>query len=197
MQAFWKRHRDPEAEPRSRRSHPAGTNLEKRRKLTSGEGGIAASAFDDQDWEQVDKLLANQEASAPVPVFQFSGSPLASSLAALRASLNTQILPAGPMTDRLLDVWALVHQVDPAAARPVESVLSSLVGRDLMSAREISQMCDQVEAALKPPGPSEPNRSEPGPGEPNPGRAEKARPVAVRSPCDAAGTTASRQKGTR
>ena len=58
-------------------------------------------------------------------------------------------MPSGPVLDRLLDVWALVHQVNPQAAKPVESLLSSLVARDLVSAKEVTDTCDGIEAALE------------------------------------------------
>ena len=51
----------------------------------------------------------------------------------------------GPVARRV----ALVHEVDRQAARPVESLLSSLVARDLVSAKEVTGTCDEIEAALE------------------------------------------------
>ena len=91
---------------------------------------------------------AKSQAAGPL-ILESSSNAVTSSLAELRASIGQQIVPSGPILDRLLDVWALVHEVDRQAARPVESLLSSLVARDLVSAKEVTDTCDEIEAALE------------------------------------------------
>ncbi len=108
------------------------------------------TALEERDWEQIDELLAGK--SPPIVSNAkegFSGT-LVSSLRQLRdLSLTNQVLPAGSTLDALLDLWALVHEIDPRVAEPVESLLTTLVGRDLVSARELALTCDEIETALQ------------------------------------------------
>jgi hypothetical protein len=66
----------------------------------------------------------------------------------LRDSIDNHVLPAGPVIDRLIDIWSLARLVDPAAAKPAEAVLSAVAGRDAISADEVYAACDQIESAL-------------------------------------------------
>jgi hypothetical protein len=161
--AFWRRRRSPEDDSRSRRDHPAGVGAKGVARLRTSDGpALEGVVFKDGDWDQIESFLrANSRPAGTTSGHpeHFSGSPractaseIASSLGtvqALRASLSSRILPAGPVVDALLDVWTVVHQVDPEAAKPMESLLSSLARRDLASAREVKGVCDQVETALK------------------------------------------------
>jgi hypothetical protein len=178
MRRFWRRHRALEGISRSRGEHPAGACTERLPGLrTDGDDAVTAVQLYDRDWDQMGDFLASSGncdtgALAPAAV---SNAP-ASSLMALRGSLDGQTMPAGPVVDRLLDVWAAVHEVDPEAARPVERLLSSLVKRQMVRAREVTEMCDQVDAALA----IHPERAMPCFGKPDtgePGRTAEARPV--------------------
>jgi hypothetical protein len=100
---------------------------------------VAETCLGDDDWAQIERLLA--EAA-------HARATITGALNALRASLDSRVLPAGPITDQLLDVWALAHQVDPLLAKPAEVLLSSLVGRDLVTSAEITNTCDLIEAAM-------------------------------------------------
>ncbi len=106
------------------------------------------SFFDDEDWDQVRDLLSRHSQGESSSQFKSSNDEVTSSLEELRASLDGQIVASRPVLDRLLDVWALVHQVEPLAAKPAESLISSLVTRDLVTAEEVNDTCDEIEAAL-------------------------------------------------
>ena len=105
--------------------------------------------FRARDWAGVTQIFeddARSEAELP------SDEPrdeLASALVELRASLNSPLLWARPVSDQLVDVWALAKQVDPNAARPAEALLCAMEGCDLVSAGQVSAACDEVETALK------------------------------------------------
>ncbi len=66
----------------------------------------------------------------------------------LRDSIDSYVLPAGLVIDRLIDIWTLACRIGPAATRPVETVLSAVAGRDAISADEIYAACDQIDAAI-------------------------------------------------
>jgi hypothetical protein len=141
MPVFWRKKRGVQ-EGRRARWHPSEVE---------GAGSYqphTAPVFEDADWDQVHDLLAGEDPpTGPCPSEKSINA--ATSLCQLRASLTSQVLPAGRVMDRVLDVWAAAHEVAPGAATPAESLLTSLVGRDLVSAREVTDMCDRVEAALK------------------------------------------------
>jgi hypothetical protein len=102
----------------------------------------------DEDWQQIDNLLdSDSPAEWPGPSEE-SISAVVLSLAELRTALDDEVLPAGPLMNRVIDVWDLAHQVGPEVAKPAESLLTSLVGRDLVSARDVTNTCDQIEATL-------------------------------------------------
>ena len=140
MRLFWRKNRGPAD---NRRGHGRPSPPSNDHDVTG--------CFQDEDWDQINDLLSRQKPGDCPP---YLGSPrhaVMVSLAGLRASIGQQIVPSEAVLDRLLDVWALVHQVDPHAARPVESLLSSLVARDSVSAKEVTDTCDEVEAALRAP----------------------------------------------
>ncbi len=66
----------------------------------------------------------------------------------LRNSIDSHVLQAGPVIDRLIDIWSLACQIDPAAAKPAEVALSGVAGRDSISAVEIYATCEQIETAV-------------------------------------------------
>ena len=149
MQRFWRRERSPRNDGRGRRDHPAGANRDGTARLSSGDASRVGVWFDYKDWERIQDLLASGEPGLVSTSVQHPSGTISASLTSLRSSLGSEILPAGPMTDTLLDIWALVHESNPITARPVECLLSSLVGRNLVSAREVAEMCNQVEAVMK------------------------------------------------
>lgn len=149
MLEFWKRDRGSHDARRSR-WHPSMVDVSGKVQ-PSGDDDVApvgGEVLEDEDWRQINDLLASESPPArPCPSEQ-SIKAVVSLLAELRATLSNQVLPAGPVMNQLIDVWAAAHQLAPDVARPAESLLTSLVGRDLASAREISGTCDQIEAAL-------------------------------------------------
>jgi hypothetical protein len=66
----------------------------------------------------------------------------------LRHSVEAEAVPALPVVDRLIDIWALASRIDPAASRTVERVLSAVAGREVLSADEVYAGCDQIETAV-------------------------------------------------
>lgn len=151
MRLFWRRDQDPVDNSRCRSQHPAhrGTRGPAPAPIDENKP-VADVAVSDRDWDEISSFLAGYEprvapSSAPAERLGM----LASALAELRRSIDGQIMPAGPVIDRLLDFWGLVHLVEPELAKPVESLLSALVGRDMVSRREVAATCDLVEAALE------------------------------------------------
>ena len=177
------RDRSPRDDRCGRRDHPAGANRDGTARLSSGDASRVRVRFDYKDWERIKDLLASGDLGLVSTSVQHPSGTISASLASLRSSLRSEILPAGPMTDTLLDVWALVHERDAIAARPVECLLSSLVGRDLVSAREVAEMCNQVEALVK--------------AGPNPAEEIAGARVPAQSGAEPAGRGVSKEKGAR
>jgi hypothetical protein len=151
MSAFWKRNRGVNDGHKSR-WHPsmvdAAGNVQ--RSVEDRVVPRAGLALEDKDWQEIDDLLATERPPACASPSEQSITEVVSSLAGLRAMLNSQVLPAGRVMNRVIDVWAVAHQVGPEVARPAESLLTSLVGRDLVSAGEVIETCEQIEATLAP-----------------------------------------------
>jgi hypothetical protein len=66
----------------------------------------------------------------------------------LRHSVEAKVVPALPVIDRLISMWAVASRIDPAASRTIERVLSAMAGRDVLSADEVYAGCDQIETAI-------------------------------------------------
>lgn len=149
MRLFWTKHRSSGDNPRAH-GRPSGVddNGPSRPFNDDDVTGLAGAVFDDEDWEEIDNLLSRDNQLGSSSQWGQSRTAVTSSLAELQASIGQQIVASRPVLDRLLDLWALVHRVDPLAARPLESLLSSLVARDLVSAQEVTDTCDEIEAAL-------------------------------------------------
>lgn len=152
MRLFWRKNRDP-ADKRRRHGRPSSVDANGPSRPSDDDVTACfqdvTGCFQDEDWDQINDLLSCQKPGDRPSYLESSSNAVTSSLAELRASIGQQIMPSGPILDRLLDVWALVHEVDRQAARPVESLLSSLVARDLVSAKEVTGTCDEIEAALE------------------------------------------------
>ena len=52
------------------------------------------------------------------------------------------------MINPLLDLWSVASAVDHSAAAPIESLLSALVHRSVMTPAEVSTVVREVEVAL-------------------------------------------------
>ena len=103
--------------------------------------------FQDEDWDQINDLLSRQKPGDCPSCLESSrtGDVVASGVTGVHRSANRAIRSSfGPVAGRV----GLAHQVDPHAARRVESLLL-LVARDLVSAKEVTDTCDEVEAALE------------------------------------------------
>jgi hypothetical protein len=184
MRLFWTKHRSPGDNPRAHgRSTSVDDNGPSRAFNDDNVTGLAGAVFDDEDWDQIDNLLSGDNELGSSCQWEQSRAAVTSSLAELKASVGAQVVPSGPVLDRLLDLWTLVHQVDPLAARPLEPLLSSLVARDLVSAQEVTDTWDEVEAALEA---QRGRASDDAPG-----------PVARRVPGKTTGTNVSSEEGAR
>jgi hypothetical protein len=147
MRLFWRKSRGP-GDKHARDAHPSSMVASH---LSRPSTDVNVTGFlDDDDWDRINDLLSCDERRCGSSYSESCNDGVTSSLAGLRRSIGQQILPSGPVLDRLLDVWEAVHRVQPLAAKPVEALLSSLVARDLVSAKEITDMCDEVEAGLEP-----------------------------------------------
>ena len=128
MRLFWRENRGPADNPRGQRRP---STVDANGPTSSSNDHDVTGRFQDEDWDQINDLLSRQTPGDCTSYLESSSNAVTSSLAELRASIGQQVVPSATVLDRLLDVWALVHQIDPQAARPVESLLSSLVSRDL------------------------------------------------------------------
>ena len=109
-----------------------------------------AASLDQDDWLRIGELLAGP--SEQTLADTCASARLKSLLDQLRAWTGTQIVSADRVADWLLDVWAYAREVDPAVALPAESMLCSLVERDVVCPHEIDVTCDEIELALDPIG---------------------------------------------
>ena len=152
MRHFWRSNRPETFGLQAQRHHyAAGLSATGRRFAGHHDAAAAKDAlFRARDWAGVTKIFEYEARSKALP----STGPrdeLVSALAELRASLNSPVLLARPIANQLVDVWALVKQVDPEAARPAEALLCAMEGCDLVTAGQVRVACDQVEAALQRP----------------------------------------------
>lgn len=104
--------------------------------------------FRARDWAGITQILEDEARGKAAVNSKQPGEELASAVVELRASLNGPILCARPVSNQLLDVWALAEQVDPEAARPAEALLCAMEGCDLVTAGQVRVACEQVETAL-------------------------------------------------
>ena len=184
MRLFWRKHRLPEGNSRGSVEAASFDGSSKPCNDTGPTG-----ALDNGDWDEITEFLSSDGPGSELSSLERSRNAVNSSLGELRASLRQEIVPSGPVLDRLLDVWGLVHQVEPFAAKPVEFLLTSLVARDFVSTKEVTEMCDRVEAALGTPT----DRTNQ---EAQPRRADEAsRHVPCRLPSEATGRTTSSEEG--
>lgn len=149
MPAFWKRNRGAH-DDRWSGWHPsmveaAGEAPRRQEDSTAPNARVLAN---DDDWQQINDLLANESPQAGTSPSEQSIRAAVSAVAGLRATLTSEVLPAGPVIDQVIDLWAATHEVGPDVARPAESLLTALVGRDRVRAAEVTSTCDLIEAAL-------------------------------------------------
>ncbi len=104
--------------------------------------------FRAHDWAGITQILEDEARGKAAVYSKQPREELDSALVELRASLNGPILCARPVSNQLLDVWALAEHVDPEAARPAEALLCAMEGCDLVTAGQVRVACDQVETAL-------------------------------------------------
>lgn len=103
------------------------------------------------DWAEIEDLLDRGTDPAPAAVVVAGPDPCTAvrrALAELRARADQPVLPAGQVSDRLIDIWDLAHRVDPDAAAPAASLMTALLHRDLASAAEVTGTCAEIEALL-------------------------------------------------
>ncbi len=123
MRLFWTTHQNSGDNPRAS-GRPTGVD-------GNGPSGpfndddvtvLLEAVFNDEDWDEIVNLLSRDNQLSSSSQWGQSKTAVTSSLAELRASIGQQIVALGPVLARLLDLWALVHRVDPLASRPLESV---------------------------------------------------------------------------
>ena len=73
---------------------------------------------------------------------------LREALVALRPSREGGVISARRMIDPLLDLWSLAAAVDRTIARPIEVLLRAAVERSVITAAEVSDCVEGVEANL-------------------------------------------------
>jgi hypothetical protein len=78
-------------------------------------------------------------------------------LVAFREEHPAGLYSARRMINPLLDLWAAVAAVDPTLGRPIEALLVTLVGRNAISAEELSVCARRVESLLAATGPEGPS----------------------------------------
>ena len=75
---------------------------------------------------------------------------LRQALLEFRASHSAATVSAHHMINPLIDLWSVATAVDQTAGAPIEALLTALIHRSIMTARELSAALDQVEMALAP-----------------------------------------------
>ena len=129
--------------------HAASLSTAGRRFPGHGDPTSAKDAlFRARDWAGITQILDDEARGKAAEYSKQPCQELASALVELRASLKGPILCARPVSNQLLDVWALADQVDPEAARPAEALLCAMEGCDLVTAGQVRVACDRVETAL-------------------------------------------------
>ena len=100
------------------------------------------------DWSQIGDMLS-QGAAAVRPVETDERlMTLQRVISELRAFVTDQrTVGATYVRDWLLDVWSIAHSIDADVAQPAETLLTRLVGRDLVTADEIRETCEDTERA--------------------------------------------------
>jgi hypothetical protein len=125
MRLFWTTHQNSGDNPRAY-GRPTGVD-------GNGPSGpfndddvtvLVEGVFNEEDWDEIVNLLWRDNQLGSSSQWGQSKTAVTSSLAELRASSGQQIVALGPVLARLLDLWALVHRVDPLATRPLESPLA-------------------------------------------------------------------------
>ncbi len=73
---------------------------------------------------------------------------LHSAISTFLATYDEVAISASRPLNDLLVIWELATAIDPSVAAPVESLLTSLVGRELTTRDELRGAMDEVELAL-------------------------------------------------
>lgn len=128
---------------RARACHPSAGSSRSR------DGGRATStALGTDDWSKIRDLLLNASGES---LAQTAESPLG---ALRRTSVEIRSFVRGERTvgatharDWLLDLWEAAHGIGPGVAAPVESLLTRMVAREVVSAEEIVETCNLTERA--------------------------------------------------
>ena len=159
MRHFWRSNRpEPLGLQTHRHHYAAGLSATGRRFAGQHDpANVKDDLFRAHDWAGVTQIFEDEARSKAALPSTEPRDELASALVELRASLKSPVLRARPLSDELVEVWALAKQVDPEAARPAEALLCAMEGCDLVSAGQVRATCDQVETALRRPakGPPE------------------------------------------
>ena len=142
----WSRHvpgpaGDPEWE-RARRDHPAWAGRDDTpRTRDLAETWAETTWLDPEDWEGIDSLLASTVVTPPDASVHADIVRASDQLCSL---LTCEIISADQMTNPLLEFWSVARRAGPAAARPVEVLISALSHRHLVAADEVRAACRAV-----------------------------------------------------
>lgn len=138
---------DDENRQRGRAAHPSA-----RRWLDDDPCGQPVRprrlSLDEGDWREIEALLVSQPDGSPGAQSSEPLDSLVASLHTLRSFADSEITGVDPVTNQLLDVWAIARDIGPQVARPAETLLLALVGRDLVNFAEIVAVCNETQAAL-------------------------------------------------
>ena len=153
MRHFWRSNRpEPFGLQAHRHHYAAGLSATGRRFAGLHDpANVKDDLFRARDWAGVTQIFEDEARNKAALPSTEPRDELASALLELRASLNSPVLLTRPIANQLVDVWALVKEVDPEAARPAEALLCAMEGCDLVTAGQVRVACDQVETALRRP----------------------------------------------
>lgn len=139
------RRRDPrEADPdskadRSRYEHPAGRAAMSGLRLHPRVK--ARTPLSDDDWLQISRLLDGGASGPPADDIK---ARVASAVELLRSYVDGPVVGVSPVLNQLLDIWELAQNIDPRVARPAETLMSALVGREFVGADEVQSTCSEI-----------------------------------------------------
>lgn len=92
---------------------------------------------------QVDQLQDPERPHDTVP------GRLGEALHTFLSEHDDTVIGTSRVINPLLDLWAVAHEKSEAAAKPVEHMLTVLVGRQHTSGKELARMADEVAEAAR------------------------------------------------
>lgn len=133
----------------------AGATLNQAKALHPSRAGIGPAVtpvkrvkLRKEDWNEIGDMLSKAPERVPATAADARLAELERTLGELRSFTHGErIVGAGHARNWLLDLWSIAQQIDSSAARPTEVLLTRLVGRDVVNADEIYDVCTRTERA--------------------------------------------------